>query len=82
MTLPMKSEIQSDSQNMHDSLYYLRFYLNCDSLIVSDPLMNKVHELILFGRKSHIMMPSPSITLDIGLSKLLTVILSEILSDD
>ena len=81
MTFSMKSRTQSDFQNMHDSdrLYYLGFYLDYSSLIVSDLLMNKVHELILFRHKSHVMISSPSITLGMSLSKLLTVILSKIL---
>ena len=82
MTLPTECRIQSDPQNLHglSELYYSGFYLDCGSPVMPDPLVGEVHELVLLRRKSRAMVPSSSITLDMGLGKPLAVILSEFLS--
>ena len=74
----MESRIQPDPQNMHSpgGLYYPGSYLDCGSLVMPGLLSDEVHELIFLRREPRAMMPSPSITLSMGLSKPLTVTLS------
>ena len=56
-------------------LYYLGSYLDCGSPIMPGPPAGKVHELILFRCKPRAMAPGTTITLGMGLSKPLVVIL-------
>ena len=82
MIFSTECRIQSDSQNLHDlsEFYYLEFYLDCDSLIMSNSLIDKVHKLVLLRHKSHAMASSSSIILDMSIDKLPAVILNEFLS--